>query len=130
MQSKAISMLCQRQLRLAYHPLSNLFIRSSQAYNHRHLDAKILISEDDAIGNHVAESESAEDIDKDGLHFWIFQDDSERAFDCLTGRFATGIEKIRAFASQVRYGIDGIHSETGAVDCNERSGLCFDSELV
>ena len=68
MQSSRISLLYQWQLMLAYHSLSNLFIRSSQAYNHRHFDAKIFVSEDDAIGNHVAESESAEDIDKDGLH--------------------------------------------------------------
>lgn len=102
--------------KVTYHLLSNLLIRSPQADYYRHFDAKVLVSEHDAIGNHVAESKSAEDVDKNGLHSWIFQNDSERAFDGLAGRFAAGVEEVGAFASQVSYGVDGIHSETGAID--------------
>lgn len=55
-------------LRLAYHLLPNLLICPSQTDDHGHFDAKILVSEHDAIGNHVAEGESTENVNKDGLH--------------------------------------------------------------
>lgn len=104
-------------LTLAYHFLPNLLIRPSETDDHGHFDAKILVSEHDAIGNHVTESKSAEDVDEDGLHSLVFQDDSEGAFDSLTGRFAASVEKVGAFASQITYGVNGVHRETGTVDC-------------
>ena len=108
-------------LRITDQFLPDFLIRTSQTDNNRHFDAKILVGEHDAIGNHVAESESAEDVDKDGLHSWVFQNDSEGALDSLTSRFATSIEEISTFATQIGYSVDSIHGKTGTVDCKVRS---------
>lgn len=80
------------------------------------MDPQVFVGEDDALGNHIAAGEPAEDVHEYGLHSWILENDAERGFDALAGGFAPGVEEVGTAAAAGVESVDGVHCQTSAVD--------------
>lgn len=82
-----------------YHLLPKLFIRPPQPYHNRYLQLQITKRHNDAIGNHIAARQPAEDIDEDGFHARVGGDDAEGGFDGFGGGFAACVKEVGAVAA-------------------------------
>src|SRR5690606_16347695 len=67
-----------RQAGVLQQLLAGVHVGPLQAHDHRHLDVHFLDRGDDALGDHVAAHDAAEDIDEDRLHVVARQDQLER----------------------------------------------------
>lgn len=66
-----------------YHLLTDLLVRPAQPHHDGYLHVQVTESQDDALSDHIAASQAAEDIDKDGLDTRIRADNPERRLDSL-----------------------------------------------
>lgn len=73
----ALSTLLPDHCVFAYHLLSDLIIRTPQPHNDWYANSQVFVCEHDAIRNHITERQTAENVDEDGFHPSVFQDDSE-----------------------------------------------------
>ena len=70
---------------------------------------------DDAVGDHVAVHDAAEDVDQDALHLRVAEDDLEGRGDLLLGGAAADVEEVRGLAAVELDDVHGGHGEAGAV---------------
>lgn len=97
-------------------PTTNLLISTRQSQPNRYIDPQALVSKHDTISDHIANYESARDVDKHGLHIRIFEDKVKGSLHCSTRHFTACIEKVRTFTPEVWDCVDSVHCQTGAVD--------------
>ena len=71
---------------------------------------------DDAGGQHIAAQDAAENIDEDGFHFGIADQNAESVFDLLGGSAAADVEEIGRRAAGELDDVHGGHGQARAVD--------------
>lgn len=99
-----------------YHLLTKLFICPAQPHHDRHLHVQVTESQDDALGDHVTASQTAKDVDEDGLDAGVRADDPEGRLDGLRGGFAAGVEEVGAVATVDCECVDRVHGKACSVD--------------
>src|SRR5690606_27694626 len=87
-----------------------------QTDHDRHLDAHVLHCADDALGNHVATDDTAEDVDQNGLYVAVGQDGLERCGNAFLGCPAAHVEEVGRLATVQVDDVHGTHGQTGTVD--------------
>ena len=70
---------------------------------------------DDALGDHVAAHDAAEDVDEDRLHLVVRQNQLERLGHALRGRAAADVEEVRRLAAVQLDHVHRRHREARAV---------------
>ena len=93
-----------------------LDVGSFQPYHQRHLETDHLRRLDHAGGDDVAAHDAAENVDQDGLHVRVAEDDLEGRGDAFLGGVAADIEEVRRRAALELDDVHGRHGEAGAVD--------------
>ena len=92
-----------------------LHVGAFHAHHQRHLEPDLLRRLHDALGEHVAAQDAAEDVDEDGLHRGVGQDDLEGRLHLLGVGAAADVEEVGGLAAG---GLDRVHrrhGEAGAV---------------
>ena len=84
----------QRQPRLAQDAPAEFDIGAFEPHHQRHVQIDLARRRDDALGDHVAAHDAAEDVDQDRLDIGVGQDQLERDGDPLARRAAADIEEI------------------------------------
>src|SRR5690606_37759162 len=95
---------------------AQLGIVALQANHHRHLDVDFFHRADDALGNHVATHDAAEDVHQHGLHIAIGKNDLEGFADALLGRATAHIQEVGRLAAMQIDDVHGAHGQAGTVD--------------
>lgn len=99
-----------------HHLLPDLFICPPQPHHDRQRYPQITIRQQDALSDHVALRQAAEDVDEDGAYTVVVQDGTEGSLDRVAGRFAARVEEVGDVAPARGQAVDGVHGEAGAVD--------------
>ena len=107
----------ERQPRLAAGSCAAEFdIGAFEPHDQRHVQIDLARRRDDALGDHVAAHDAAEDVDQDRLDVRVGQDQLERDGDPLVRRAAADIEEIGRVAAVQLDDVHRRHREAGAVD--------------
>src|SRR5690606_31576650 len=96
--------------------LAFFHVGAFQAHHDRDLDAHFLDRGDDALGDHVAADDAAEDVDEDALDLVRGQDQLEGLDHALLVRAAADVEEVRRLAAVELDHVHGGHGQAGAVD--------------
>ena len=105
-----------RQAGLAQDLLAELDIGAFEPHHQRHVQVDLARRGDDALGDHVAAHDAAEDVDQDALDVGVGEDDLERGGHPLLGGAAADIEEIGRRAAIELDDVHRRHREAGAVD--------------
>ena len=70
---------------------------------------------EDPLGDLVAARDTTEDVDEDGLHALVREDDLERRLDHRLLRAAAHVEEVRGAPARVAHRVERSHDEAGAV---------------
>src|SRR5439155_17009849 len=81
------------------HLLALLLVVPFHADDHRDLDAQVAHGGDHALGQDVAAQDAAEDVDEDGLHLGVGQEDAERALDLVRAGPAAHVQEVGGAAA-------------------------------
>src|SRR5512133_1139025 len=85
----------------------------------------------DAVGNHVAAHDAAEDVDKDPFDILILEDDPEGLGHLFAGRPAADVQEVGRLAAALLEHIQGSHGQSGAVDqAADRAGQLDVGQVV
>ena len=106
----------QLQPRLAQDAPAELDIGAFEPHDQRHVQIDLARRRDNALGEHVAAHDAAEDVDQDRLDIGVGQDQLERDRDPLPRRAAADIEKIGRHRAIELDDVHRRHREPGAVD--------------
>src|SRR5205823_11693570 len=90
-------------------------VRALQAHHERHVEAHLSRRRHDALRDHVAAHDAAEDIHQNALDIGIAEDELEGGGDTLFGGAAADIEEVRWLAAAELDDIHGRHCEAGPV---------------
>ena len=71
---------------------------------------------DDAGGDDVAIHDATENVDEDGLHVRIAQDDLERRGNLILRSPTTHVQEVGRHAAEVLDDVHGGHGQTGTID--------------
>src|SRR5688500_18547922 len=104
------------QAALRQHPLPFLDVGPFHADDDRDGHAELLHRRDDALREHVASQDAAEDVDQHGLHVLVGHQDAERVLDLLGVGAAADVEEVRRLASRQFDDVHRRHGQAGAVD--------------
>ena len=80
------------------------------------LTLQIARCRDDAGGQTIYAQDAAEDVDEDGLHVGVGEQDFEGVLDLLLGCAAAYVEEVGRAAAGVLNDVHGGHGQAGAVD--------------
>ena len=105
-----------REARLAEDLLAEVDVGALEAHHQRHPDVDLARRGDDALGDHVAAHDAAEDVDQHALHLGIGQQQLERRGDPLLGGAAADVQEIGRRAAVQLDDVHGRHRQAGAVD--------------
>src|SRR5450830_1179639 len=92
-----------------------LDVRALEAHDDGNLDADLLDGVHDAGRDDVAAHDAAEDVDEDGLHVRVGQDDPHRVLDLLLVRAAADVQEVRRATARELNDVHRGHREAGAV---------------
>ena len=92
-----------------------LGVGALEPHHHRHLHAHVLHRVDDALGDQVAAHDAAEDVDQDGAHLRVGQDQLEGRGHALAGRAAAHVEEVGRLAAVQLDEVHGRHRQPRAV---------------
>src|SRR5450432_720625 len=95
--------------------LAELDVRAFEPHYERHLEPELLGRRDDALGDHVALHDAAEDVDEDAFDLRARQDHAEGLLHLFFGGAAAHVQKVRGRAAVVLNDVHGRHREAGAV---------------
>src|SRR5206468_3396092 len=88
-----------REAALGQHLPGLVGIRALEAHHHRHLHADVLDGIDHAVGDEVATDDAAEDVDENGAHLRIGENELKGSGHALTRRSTTDVEEIGRLAA-------------------------------
>lgn len=111
-----MSIVKQTAGEIAYHLLTNCFIRSSQSDHDWDLHVQVAECHDDSLRNHVASRQATENVDENRSDTRIRAYNAERGLDSLGSRLASCVEEVGTVSSFHGEGIHSIHGKTGAID--------------
>src|SRR5690606_36595655 len=103
------------QARFCKNFLSKFDVRPFETDNQRHAEGDFLRRSDNALGNHIAAHDAAEDVDEDAFDILILQDDLEGLRDLLARGAAANVEEVCRLAAVQLDDIHRRHGETCAV---------------
>ena len=83
-----------RQTRLLHDLLAEIDIGAFEPHHQRHVQVDLARRGDDALGDHVAAHDAAEDVDQDAFDIGVGEDQLEGGGDPLARRAAADIEEI------------------------------------
>ena len=96
--------------------LALLHIGAFEADNKRQFERDLPRGGDDALGDHVAAHDAAEDVDQDAAHVGVREDDFEGLGHPLAGGAAADIEEVGGLRAVQLDDVHGRHGESRAVD--------------
>ena len=92
-----------------------LDVGAFHADDQRHREPDLPRRLHDALGEHVAAQDAAEDVDEDRLHRRVGEDDLEGRLHLLGVGAAADVEEVGGLAAGGLDGVHGRHGEAGAV---------------
>src|SRR4249919_4259806 len=104
------------QTRVLQQFLAGFHVRAFEADDDGNLDVDFLDRADDALGDHVAADDAAEDVDEDRLHLVARQDQLEGFGDAFLGGAAADVEEVGRRAAIERDHVHRGHRQAAAVD--------------
>jgi len=107
---------------------SFLLLRSLQSDDEGDLQLEFRSGLDDTLGNNVASHDASKDVDKDGAHRLLPQQELERLLDRIGSGRSSDVEEVGRVASVELEHVHGRHRETGAVD--EASDVAVELDKV
>ena len=96
--------------------LAELDVGALQADHQRHAEVDLARRRDDALGDHVAAHDAAEDVDQHALDLGVREQQLERRGHPLLGGAAADVEEVRRRAAVQLDDVHGRHRQPGAVD--------------
>ena len=104
------------QVRLRQDRLRLLGVGAHDANHHRHVALEQAARLDDAAGHLIAPRDAAEDVDQDGLHVRVVQDDPEGGRHAVRLGPAADVQEVGRLAARQLDQVHGRHGQPGAVD--------------
>ena len=96
--------------------LAEIDVGALEPHHQRHGDVDLARRGHDALGDHVAAHDAAEDVDQDALDLGVGQQQLERRAHALLGGAAADVEEIGRRAAVQLDDVHGRHGQAGAVD--------------
>lgn len=110
------------------HLLGNVRVSSLETENNWFREGVLLVSFNDWSSKSVTSQNTTENVNKDGLDFWIFVQQLHGNNQSLTFGWATNIQEVSWFTSVHVNDVHSAHSKTGTID--KTSDVASDVNVV